>query len=40
MKPIQTYKKGIEKGQDIIEDIRSMIEREPTSPQERNSSIR
>jgi|TARA_R110000744_G_scaffold136313_1_gene246114 hypothetical protein len=27
--PIQTYKKGIEKGQDIIEDIRSMIEREP-----------
>jgi len=27
--PIQTYKKGIEKGQDIIEEIRSMIEREP-----------
>jgi hypothetical protein len=27
--PIQTYKKSIEKGQDIIEEIRSMIEREP-----------
>lgn len=27
--PVQTYKKGIEKGQDIVEDIRSMIEREP-----------
>ncbi len=27
--PVQTYKKGIEKGQDIIEEIRSMIEREP-----------
>ena len=27
--PIQTYKEGIEKGQDIIEEIRSMIEREP-----------
>ena len=24
--PVQTYKKGIEKGQNIVEDIRSMIE--------------
>ena len=38
--PIQTYKQGIEKGKDIVEEIRSMIEREPNSPQERNSSIR
>jgi len=27
--PLQTYKEGIEKGKNIIEEIRSMVEREP-----------
>ena len=27
--PLKTYKEGIEKGKDIIEEIRSMVEREP-----------
>jgi|TARA_R110000824_G_scaffold27227_1_gene92740 hypothetical protein len=38
--PITTYKEAIEKGQDVVEEIRSMIEREPRSAYEQNSSIR
>ena len=32
--PIQTYKKGIDKSKEIIEDIKSFIEREPMSTYE------
>jgi len=38
--PITAYKEAIEKGQDTIEEIRSMIEREPRSAYEQNSSVR
>ena len=38
--PLQTYKQGIEKSQDLIEEIRTMVEREPFSSQEQNNSIR
>jgi hypothetical protein len=34
--PIESYKVNIGKAQDLVEDIRSMIEREPNSPQEQN----
>lgn len=34
--PIESYKVNIGKAQDLVEDIRSMIEREPHSPQEQN----
>ena len=38
--PIETYKINIGKAMSIVEDIQSMIEREPFSPEERNSAIR
>ncbi len=38
--PISTYKETIEKGQDVVDEIRSMIEREPRSAYEQNGSIR
>lgn len=38
--PIESYKLNIVKAQGIIEDIKSMIELEPFSPNERNSAIR
>ena len=38
--PVESYKTGILKGQDIVEEIRSMIEREPNSHQEQNTSLR
>lgn len=38
--PIESYRLNIGKAQDIVEEVRSMIEREPRSPQEQNSSIR
>ena len=38
--PVESYKIGILKGQDIVEEIRSMIEREPNSHQEQNTSLR
>tara|TARA_B110000046_G_C12753818_1_gene297904 strand:+ start:381 stop:584 length:204 start_codon:yes stop_codon:yes gene_type:complete len=38
--PITTYKEAIEKGQDVVEEIRSMIEREPRSAYEQNGSVR
>ena len=34
--PIESYRVNIGKTQDLVEDIRSMIEREPHSPQEQN----
>jgi hypothetical protein len=37
--PIGTYKNSISKAQDIIEDLRTVIEREPMAPQESNSSL-
>jgi len=38
--PIESYKLNIIKAQDIIEEVRSMVEREPRSPQEQNGSVR
>jgi|TARA_B110000305_G_scaffold14625_1_gene13699 hypothetical protein len=38
--PITTYKEAIEKGQDVVDEIRSMIEREPRSAYEQNGSVR
>mgnify|MGYP000002800365 CR=1 FL=1 len=38
--PTKTYKETIEKGQDVLEEIRTIIEREPRSPHEQNSSVR
>ena len=38
--PIETYKINIGKAMSIVEDVQSMIEREPFSPEERNSAIR
>jgi len=38
--PIETYKGNIGKAQDIIEELRTVIEREPMSPQESNSSLK
>ena len=38
--PIESYRLNITKSQDIVDEIRSMVEREPNSPQEQNSSIR
>jgi hypothetical protein len=34
--PVEVYRKNIEKGLEIIEDVRSMIEAEPLSPNEVN----
>ena len=38
--PIETYKINIGKAMSIVEDVQSMIEREPFSPEERNSAKR
>jgi hypothetical protein len=38
--PIESYRANIVKAQGIADDIRTMIEREPRSPQEQNNSIR
>ena len=38
--PIESYKLNIIKAQDIVEEVRSMVEREPRSPQEQNGSVR
>jgi hypothetical protein len=38
--PIESYKVNIVKATGIVDEIRSMIEREPQSPQEQNRSIR
>lgn len=38
--PIESYKLNIVKAQGIIDDIKSMVELEPFSPNERNSAIR
>ena len=34
--PIEVYKSNIEKGFNLVEDIKSMIDREPMSPNEIN----
>jgi len=36
---IEVYKTSINKAEELVEDIRSMIENEPLSPQEQNSSL-
>lgn len=36
---IEVYKTGIDKAEELVEDIRSMIENEPLSPQEQNLSL-
>jgi len=38
--PIESYKANIIKAQGIVDDVRTMIEREPRSAQEQNSSVR
>jgi len=38
--PIESYKANIIKAQGIADDIRTMIEREPHSHSEQNSSVR
>jgi len=38
--PIESYRANIIKAQGVAEDIRSMIEREPRSHSEQNSSVR
>ena len=38
--PIESYKANIIKAQGIVDDVRTMVEREPRSAQEQNSSIR
>jgi hypothetical protein len=37
--PLSTYKEGIEKAKNLVEDLRSMVEREPNSDKEQNSSL-
>ena len=37
--PINVYKENINRAEGIVEEVRSMIENEPFSPQEQNSSI-
>ena len=37
---IESYKVNINKAQALLEDVKSMIEAEPFSPQESNSAIR
>lgn len=37
--PISAYKENINRAEGIVEEVRSMIENEPFSPQEQNSSI-
>lgn len=38
--PIESYKANIIKAQGLTDDIRTIIEREPRSAQEQNSSVR
>jgi hypothetical protein len=38
--PIETYKINIGKAMNIVDEVQSMIDREPFSPEERNSAIR
>jgi len=38
--PIEVYKNNISKAQEVIEDIRTIVEREPMSPQELNSTLK
>ena len=38
--PIETYKITICKAMSIVDEVQSMIDREPFSPEERNSAIR
>jgi|TARA_B100001093_G_scaffold446299_1_gene450492 hypothetical protein len=38
--PIESYRANIVKAQGIADDIRTMIEREPRSHQEQNTSLR
>ena len=38
--PIESYKMNIEKAQGFIDDVKSMIDREPRSHQEQNSAAR
>jgi hypothetical protein len=38
--PIESYKLNIIKAQDIVEEVRSMVEREPRSHQEQNGSVK
>ena len=38
--PIETYKINIGKAMSIVDEVQSMIDREPFSPEERNSAIR
>ena len=37
--PIESYRANIIKAQGLVEDVKSMIERERRSPQEQHSSI-
>ena len=37
---IESYKANIIKAQGIVDDVRTMVEREPRSAQEQNSSVR
>ena len=38
--PIESYRANIVKAQGLLDDVKSIIEREPRSPQEQNSAIR
>tara|TARA_R110000772_G_C13029150_1_gene411495 strand:- start:128 stop:331 length:204 start_codon:yes stop_codon:yes gene_type:complete len=38
--PIESYKVNILKAQGIVDDVRTMIEREPRSHSEQNGSVR
>ena len=38
--PIETYKINIGKAMSIVDEVQSMIDREPFSPEERKSAIR
>ena len=37
--PIESYRANIVKAQGLLDDVKSIIEREPRSPQEQNSAI-
>ena len=37
--PIESYRANIVKAQGLLEDVKSIIEREPRSPPEQNSAI-
>ena len=38
--PIESYKVNIDKAQALVEEVKSMIESEPFTSEERNSAIR